>query len=97
MVCWRSGLIKAFAALIIETVKKLIFVLFCPVLPSAAATPTSQELSAGETAVFDCVTSGDPTPQVRWLNAASVDVMSLSDSRIEVKLFTCSCIGGSVI
>ena len=53
-------------------------------LPSAVATPTSQELSADEIASFDCVTSGDPAPQVRWLNAASVDVTSLSDSRIEV-------------
>ena len=53
-------------------------------MPLAIATPTSQELSAGEIALFDCVTYGDPAPQVRWLNAASVDVTSLSDPRIEV-------------
>ena len=54
------------------------------VMPLAVATPTSQELSAGEIALFDCVTYGDPAPQVRWLNAMSVDVTSLSDPRIEV-------------
>ena len=53
-------------------------------MPLAVATPTSQELSAGEIALFDCETYGDPAPQVRWLNAMSVDVTSLSDPRIEV-------------
>ena len=57
-------------------------------LPVVIATPTSQQLSAGETASFDCTATGDPAPQVRWLNAASVDVTSLTDSRIEVNIMS---------
>ena len=68
----------------VKSAESLICFLLSLVLPSAVATPTSQELSADEIASFDCVTSGDPAPQVRWLNAMSVDVTSLSDPRIEV-------------
>ena len=54
--------------------------------PSAMVTPTSLTINAGSTANFTCTATGNPTPQIRWLTGASVDVTTLGDARIDVCL-----------
>ena len=56
------------------------------VAPSVRATPTTQRLLVGSTATFSCSATGNPTPSLRWLNAASIDVTSLGDPRIQVRV-----------
>ena len=51
----------------------------------AQATPPSQELLVGTTAMFSCSVTGDPLPTVRWLNALSMDVLAAGDPRIQVR------------